>query len=67
MINESDEGKGESLTMFFPEPEAEVHPAKHGDTYVIPFSPHTGSQPLLEQKQPELQSEKRDSSWWDKP
>ena len=34
---------------------------------MIPFSPHTGSHSLPEHKQSELQSEKRERSWWGKP
>ncbi len=54
-------------TIFLPEPAEEAHPAKQGDTYVIPFPPHTGSHSLLEHKQPELQSERREGSWAEKP
>lgn len=56
------DASGVYLTVFLPEPVADTHPAKHGDAYVIPFSPHTGSHSLLEHKQPELQSEKSDGS-----
>lgn len=44
------------LTVFCPEPEELVQPARQGETYVMPFSPQTGSQSLTEQEQSELQA-----------
>ena len=44
------------LTVFFPEPDELVRPARQGETYVIPFFPQTGSQSLPEHTQSELQA-----------
>ncbi len=42
-------------TVFFPEPAELVQPARQGETYVMPFSPQTGSHSLAEQEQSKLQ------------
>ena len=49
-------GQGGVLTVLLPEPAERVQPARQGDTYVMPSSPHTGSQSLAEHTQSELQA-----------
>lgn len=43
------------LTMSTPEPRDVRHPARHAETYVRPFSPHTGSHSVSEHGQFALQ------------
>jgi hypothetical protein len=53
--------------VFFPDPVEVWQPARQGETYVMPFSPQTGSQSLPEQTQSELQAENTERSSYDTP